>query len=1302
MVLLTQFKSMTPAHIGFLPLGRTMCRAGITLFLGLFLMQTAGVMAQSLVRNGNFEGGHTNVWQHNKWGNVGLELTTYSTEEMPEHVAAGTKTFKAEVGSLGTDKSSFNSISNRFTLKPNTTYHYSYQAKAEDSAAVLEFYVSSLTDGVILFETEFLTEDFVEYSGQFTTPANLAELYYVVFYYPEITTYWLDEVSLYEEKPIDALAGTPGNQTVNLSWPPAVGATSVKLFSKAANGTFGEVLTGQLDANSSSAFFNNLVNGTEYTFFLDIEGGPFDGKSSEFSVRPSAAWNNSIISNPSFENAGTLSDWSTNIYDASAIANFSQDAAAAQGSKSMKVDIEQTSPLGSYVINASPESFDLIPGLTYTLTFWAKASFAGARLEAWIKSLDVKGENDSDIFLTFDSYELSSEWKEFRIPFTSGSIGGEFLAGLHFANKGVYHLDNFRVLGPVSDLAGIPQNGGARLRWSPALGAEQVKLFRKEGNGTFTEVLPGTLTENSSEVEVPGLNNGSAYSFYLEVIGGPYAGTSQEISLVPSATSDESLIINGGFEREMVEGDEDGFETWQSNIWEGAATITADSTGPASGARALKVAVTSLPPNGNFFSINSNTNTFQLLPDVEYRFAFWAKANLPGARLVAQVARFRETANVPVNVLFSNEDLLTTEWQLYEQTFTTPDTVKAGQQFYAVLNFGSTLAEFQVDNVTLEGPVSSLEAIPGDQRVTVRWRPASGSAGVSLRQGEAGGALEEIFPGQVNSGTRYMIAKGLENGVSYRYQLDVTGGPFEGSSNVVSAIPGPNLVLNNGFEFNLLNWEPILDTRFGPDATIFEVAGGVFEGNRAMQAQVNVLGSNFRAINVSSNLFKIYEGRSYTLSFWARGDKAGNRIAVFLESEDFQEGLAFGTYDLTEEWELYHYNFTPESITDSMFRVFMHFESTGTFWLDEFYVGTAEEEAFCEGGTIAMPNGLTDRTVCGEAGQAELVRFDSLNAESDNFLYLVTDTSNIIIERLSQDFKEYTESSPAMSRIYGLAYSGDLNAEVGEYIGAITATGCVDLTTNYISIVQRTPQAGAVQLMLNEAAVEDSVLSFCVTSQDGSSLNAIVNNTASEESDFTYLVTDVSNLILKVSANDTVDFESDFPNEVRVWGLSYTGDLRASVGAQADIDTLSTTCFELSSNYITLMRDSVEGGSLGTSLASSTVFACRQDTAANVQLFTTSETDQYTYVITDTSNTIIRTDTTAFLNFADLGVGATRVWGLAYTGGLTTNVGRRCDSGFPGRWLLRVVGKLYYGNPRFSGYRFYFPGPAIGGRLYGQ
>ena len=186
----------------------------------------------------------------------------------------------------------------------------------------------------------------------------------------------------------------------------------------------------------------------------------------------------------------------------------------------------------------------MFSGLEYTLSFWAKANFDGAKFEAWIKSVDLKDEGGNDLFLLFEGYDLSSEWKEYRIPFsTTEGVLGEFRAGFHFVNKGTYHLDNVRVTGPVTDFSGIAQNGAAKLRWTAAAGAQSVRLFQQEGEGAFEEVLSGSLDANTDQIDVAGLNNGSEYTFYLEVEGGPFDGTTLPISLVPSASSDESLII---------------------------------------------------------------------------------------------------------------------------------------------------------------------------------------------------------------------------------------------------------------------------------------------------------------------------------------------------------------------------------------------------------------------------------------------------------------------------------------------------------------------------------------------------------------------------------------------------------------------------------------------------------------------------------------------------------------------------------------------------------------------------------------
>ena len=73
-------------------------------------------------------------------------------------------------------------------------------------------------------------------------------------------------------------------------------------------------------------------------------------------------------------------------------------------------------------------------------------------------------------------------------------------------------------------------------------------------------------------------------------------------------------------------------------------------------------------------------------------------------------------------------------------------------------------------------------------------------------------------------------------------------------------------------------------------------------------------------------------------------------------------------------------------------------------------------------------------------------------------------------------------------------------------------------------------------------------------------------------SNFTYVITDDQNNILGIPPGNSQDFEGAGPGVCRVWGLSYTGTITAAAGDNAATTDLTDGCFDLSDNYIEVIR----------------------------------------------------------------------------------------------------------------------------------
>ncbi|MEM6697137.1 MAG: fasciclin domain-containing protein, partial [Bacteroidota bacterium] len=105
-------------------------------------------------------------------------------------------------------------------------------------------------------------------------------------------------------------------------------------------------------------------------------------------------------------------------------------------------------------------------------------------------------------------------------------------------------------------------------------------------------------------------------------------------------------------------------------------------------------------------------------------------------------------------------------------------------------------------------------------------------------------------------------------------------------------------------------------------------------------------------------------------------------------------------------------------------------------------------------------------------------------------------------------------------------------------------------------------------------ALEDGTTEATIIAGDGQAdVLSFMSMGAAEDANFTYVITDDQNTILGIPPSNMQDFEGAGPGICRVWGLSYTGEITAMGGDNAAEVDLSSECFELSSNFITVTRE---------------------------------------------------------------------------------------------------------------------------------
>ena len=244
-----------------------------------------------------------------------------------------------------------------------------------------------------------------------------------------------------------------------------------------------------------------------------------------------------------------------------------------------------------------------------------------------------------------------------------------------------------------------------------------------------------------------------------------------------------------------------------------------------------------------------------------------------------------------------------------------------------------------------------------------------------------------------------------------------------------------------------------------------------------------------------------------------------------------------------------------------------------------------------DGGAIATSDGNTSVTVCVGDGVADLITFTNTGATPQDYAYLITDENNVVLTIANGDSFDFDGAGAGICRVWGISYAGSLTAMAGDTVGVSQLSdNCFGLSENFIEINRSQPDGGTVELTNG-----DDSATVCVG--DGQDDILSFTNQTSSPAAYTFIITDDNNIILDIVDGNTANFEGAPAGICRIWGLSYTGNLTANVGDDAAAVALSDDCFELSGNFIEVIRQEADGGTVSLDNGATDAVACVGDGA---------------------------------------------------------------------------------------------------------
>ena len=299
-----------------------------------------------------------------------------------------------------------------------------------------------------------------------------------------------------------------------------------------------------------------------------------------------------------------------------------------------------------------------------------------------------------------------------------------------------------------------------------------------------------------------------------------------------------------------------------------------------------------------------------------------------------------------------------------------------------------------------------------------------------------------------------------------------------------------------------------------------------------------------------------------------------------------------------------------------------------------------------EGGTVSSINGATTLEFCPGDGFADLAEFTVSGNSGEAFTYVVTDENNVILDVPAGTVVDFEGAGIGVCRLWGVGYNGNFTGTAGDTLDVSSlADGCFGLSDNFVTVIRDLPDGGTVRLDNNQTSVE-----LCST--DGISDILTFVSTGATGDTFALVITDTLGEILSFPQGNTVDFEGVPAGVCRVYGLAFAGTVTADEGDFLADGNLTSGCFALSDNFVTVTRIVATTGRITTEAGDTTLLVCPGNAIPDVvELDSTGTTlSRFVYLVTDENNVVITAPFGDRLNFDNFPLGVCRVYGLGYDG----------------------------------------------------
>ncbi|MDP3480460.1 MAG: carbohydrate binding domain-containing protein [Desulfoprunum sp.] len=183
------------------------------------------------------------------------------------------------------------------------------------------------------------------------------------------------------------------------------------------------------------------------------------------------------------------------------------------------------------------------------------------------------------------------------------------------------------------------------------------------------------------------------------------------------------------------------------------------------------------------------------------------------------------------------------------------------------------------------------------------------------------------------------------------------GQPAGAAYRALGPLTAANLLPDASFETSLGGWNLWFDSGYA--ASVSRDSQTAAAGVASARIDVSQSQGTDWQVSFSHGTLPVISGKSYTLSFWAKADRAGRSLSSWVQQSDdpWRQYVNFGAVQLGTDWRYYELSATTDGSNSAAELLFGLGQAIGTVWLDDIRLQNGSRQVWrrdYERGTIVV------------------------------------------------------------------------------------------------------------------------------------------------------------------------------------------------------------------------------------------------------------------------------------------------------------------------------------------------------------